>query len=216
MPINSSSLPTCWLLRGYCSAAVCYLIAAAPSRNCNCNSLPPDTVKMRLNRAQGSFTVNAAVFSNTPKRFALIKKKIHLCSDKWWAEWREWGRKRHDLFSKLLWCFPLFPLRFSLDAHYDCQWGRNCCRDTKELLKLHLWQLLQQCAVCGTKECYLKLLTENVQKKSNSAEALLLVSVCLVQHTLKYCIINSKLVQPLWDIFCLSNELYISHFSMHS
>lgn len=76
------------------------------------------------------------------------------------------GRKKHDLFSKLLWCFPLFCSSFSLDAHHNCQWRRNCCRDTKELLKLHLWQLLQQGAVCGTKECYLKPLTENVQKKN--------------------------------------------------
>ena len=34
---------------------------------------------MRLNTEQRSFTVKPAVFPNTPKRFALIKKKKSIC-----------------------------------------------------------------------------------------------------------------------------------------
>lgn len=144
---------------------------------------------MRLNREQHSFTVKHAMFPNTTKRFALTKKKkIHVCPNKWRAEWWEGGRKRHDLFSKLLWCFPLFPSRFSLHAHYDCQWGRNCCRDTKELLKLHLWQLLAM-GCLRDKRVLSKTHGHCTEKKNQyTAKALLQVSVTLkilyYQHTL--------------------------------
>lgn len=71
------------------------------------------------------------MFSYNPKRFALINKKIHLLFDKGRLSAERAKKKKDDLFSKLLWCSPLFPLGFSLDAHCDCQLGRNCCRDTK-------------------------------------------------------------------------------------
>lgn len=121
---------------------------------------------MRLNREQHSSTDKLAVFPNQAKRSALTKIEKICVPNKWRAEWWEGGRERHDLFSKLLWCIPLFPSRFSLHTHY------NCYGDTKELLKLHLWQLLKQCAVCGTIECYLRLLMETVQRKINIPQRL--------------------------------------------
>lgn len=71
MPIHSSSHPTGCCLRGYCSTSL-----QLPAGIICCNSVPPNTVKIRLNRERHSFTVEPAVFPNTPKRFALIKKSI--------------------------------------------------------------------------------------------------------------------------------------------
>lgn len=89
--------------------------------------------------------------------------------------------QKSDLFSKLL-CFPLFSSHFSLDAHYDCQWGRNCCRDTKELLKLHLWQLLQQGLLSmGQKSVIQNYSQRMYRKKSITAKALLGCLVCQQQ-----------------------------------
>ncbi len=69
--LNASSHPTSCRLRGYCSTS----LQLSAGIIC-CYSLPPNTVNMRLNREQHSFTVKPVVFPNTPKRFALIKKSI--------------------------------------------------------------------------------------------------------------------------------------------
>lgn len=126
-----------------------------------------------------------AVFLTTPKRFVLVKKQsiCVLTNGGLSVERGNDTKKPHMIYFQSFYdAFPLFPACFSLDAHHDCQWGRNCCRDTKELLKLHLWQLLQQGPLSmGQKGVIQNYSQRMYRKKSITAKALLGCLVCQQQ-----------------------------------
>lgn len=142
-------------------------------------SLSATSLKLRLNREQRSFTVNTALFPNTPERLPPIKILIHLLFGKLRGERVE---------EKILFIFSAFLMRSivpfmcpSSRCPPSLPTGRKQLQRHKGAAQITPVTITTaRPAVRRTIDCHLKLLTENVQKKSITAHALLQVLGCLV------------------------------------
>ena len=86
------------------------------------------------------------------------------------------------------------PPRALVSAHTVTDNGDITVADTKEVLKLHLWQLLQRSTIPRTKEWHLKLLIENVQQVNQLLHRIVVAFRLSVMSHVKYCILNRRLV----------------------